>query len=183
MERKFLENLGLEKETIDKILDQNMTEIGTYTTRLKTKEAEVSTLRDDLAAANGKIAEFEKVDVQKLQDDLTAEKAARAKDKQSWNLKSVLVSAGCKDPEYVMWKLGESVEFLEDGNIKDGDSLIESCKTNFASQFDALKEEHQESHAQTGVRLTSGGDHGSGGSPDYDSMSDEEYYSAVLKSK
>lgn len=129
------------------------------------------------------VAEFEGVDVAELQRQLNQEKSDRKKDKQEWNLKAALSGAGCKDTDYVMWKLGQSVEFAEDGNIKDVDSLIENCKTNFASQFDAPKEERQESHAQTGVRLTSGGDHGSGGSPDYDSMSDEEYYSAVLKSK
>ena len=30
MKRKFLEDLGLEKETIDKIIDQNSQDIGAY---------------------------------------------------------------------------------------------------------------------------------------------------------
>ena len=38
MERKFLEGLGItDKETIDKILDQNGAEVGALNTRIKPK--------------------------------------------------------------------------------------------------------------------------------------------------
>ena len=81
MDRKFLEDMGIEKENIDKILDQNMDEIGVLNARIKTKDTEISTLRTDLATANGKIADLEKVDVEDLKTQLQNEKDARAKDK------------------------------------------------------------------------------------------------------
>lgn len=135
MERKFLEELGLEKDAIGKILDQNMTEIGVYVTRLKNKEIEANTLRDDLTTANNKITDLEKVNVKQLQDDLAAEKVGRAKDKQRWNLQTALQGAGCKDPDYVIWKLGDTVEFADDNSLKDADGLIEAAKETYASQF------------------------------------------------
>ena len=136
MERKFLENLGLEKDVMDKILDQNMNEIGIYKTQLKTKETEVATLRNDLIAANTKIADFEKVDVQKLQNDLAAEKAARIKDKQQWNLQKTLQESGCKDVDYIIYKLGDTVQFAEDGTLKNKDDVLSQCKESFAALFE-----------------------------------------------
>lgn len=137
MERKFLEDLGIEKENINKILDQHMDEIGALNTRIKTKDTEIGTLRTDLSAANTKIAELEKIDVQKLQNDLIAERDGRKKDRQDWELRTFLTGAGCKDPDYLMYKLADKVAFAEDGSLKDKDSLLESCKKDFAAQFPA----------------------------------------------
>ena len=117
MDRKFLSDLGLEKEAIDKILDQNGSEITTLKTQIKTKEVEIGTLRADLTDANNKVADLSKVDVEDLQTQLANEKAARVKDRQTWNLSSVLTKAGCKDTDYVMYKLGDNVEFDENGAV------------------------------------------------------------------
>lgn len=137
MERKFLEGLGLEKEVIDKVLNQNGAEVSTLRTQITTKDAEIKTLRDDLVAANTKIAGLEKVDAEALQRQLDDEKAGRKKDRQQWNLKAALAGAGCKDPDYVMFKLGDSVEFADDGSLKDKDALVEKCRQDFAAMFEA----------------------------------------------
>ncbi len=137
MERKFLEGLGLEKEVIDKVLNQNGAEVAALRTQITTKDAEIKTLRDDLVAANTKIADLEKVDVEGLQRQLDDEKSGRKKDRQDWELRSALTSAGCKDPEYVMFKLGDTVEFADDGSLKDKDALMEKCKQDFAAMFEA----------------------------------------------
>lgn len=136
MERKFLEGLGLEKETIDKVLNQNGAEVAALRTQITTKDAEIKTLRNDLVAANTRIAGLEKVDVEALQRQLDDERTGRKKDRQGWNLKAALAETGCKDPEYVMFKLGDTVEFADDGSLKDKDALIEKCKQNFASMFE-----------------------------------------------
>ena len=137
MDRKFLTDLGLEKEVIDKILDQNGTEITDLKTQIKTKDVEISTLRTDLINANNKVADLSKVDVKDLQTQLANEKAARVKDKQAWSLSSTLAKAGCKDTGYVMYKLGDSVEFDENGAVKDPEALISTVKEAYASQFEA----------------------------------------------
>lgn len=135
MDRKFLADLGLEKDVIDKILDQHGTELTTLRTQLKTKDTEIGTLRTDLTAANTKIADFESIDVKDLQTQLSAEKAGRVKDRQTWNLQSALTAAGCKDTDYIMFKLGDTVEFADDGSLKDSDALLESCKKDYAAMF------------------------------------------------
>lgn len=135
MDRKFLTDLGLEKEVVDKVLNQNGAEITVLKTQLSTKDTEIKALRDDLISANGKIANLEKVDVQKLQDDLIAERNGRKKDRQDWELRAALTGAGCKDPDYLMFKLGDKVKFAEDGSLENKDELLESCKKDYAAQF------------------------------------------------
>lgn len=80
---------------------------------------------------------FDGVNVADLQRQLDDEKAGRKKDRQEWELRAALTSAGCKDPDYVIYKLGGKVEFAEDGTLKDRDGLLETCKKDFASVFQA----------------------------------------------
>jgi len=82
------------------------------------------------------VAEFEGVDVAELQRQLNQEKSERKKDKQEWNLKAALTGAGCKDTDYVMWKLGQSVEFSEDGSLKDQDAVLARVKEEYPTQFE-----------------------------------------------
>ena len=135
MERKFLEGLGLEKDVIDKVLNQNGTEITALKTQLTTKDTEISTLRSDLTSANTKIADLEKVDTEGLQKQLNAERDGRAKDKKEFTLKALLTQSGCKDIDYVLYKLGDSVEFDEKGEIKDAESFLKTTKEAYATQF------------------------------------------------
>lgn len=135
MERKFLEDMGIEKENINKILDQNMAEIGALNTRIKTKDTEIGTLRSDLSKANTKIAELEKVDVEELRNQLQQEKEGREKDRKEFALRELLQKEGCKDVDYLLYKLGDTVEFDEKGAVKDAESFIKSTKEKYAGQF------------------------------------------------
>ena len=139
MDRKFLEDMGIEKENINKILDQNMAEIGTLNTRIKTKDTEIGTLRADLSEANTKIAELEKVDVESLRTQLAEEKAGRDKDRKEFALRSLLQSEGCTDVDYILYKLGNTVEFDDKGEVKDAGNFIKSTKEKYASQFQEEK--------------------------------------------
>lgn len=78
---------------------------------------------------------FEGVDVADLQRQLDDEKAGRKKDRQEWNLRAVLAGAGCTDVDYLLYKLGDTVEYEEDGNVKNQDALLESCRKDYAAQF------------------------------------------------
>lgn len=136
MERKFLEDMGIEKENINKILDQNMAEIGALNARIKTKDTEISTLRTDLSTANTKIAELEKIDVEELKTQLQQEKDGREKDRKEFTLRSILQQAGCTDVDYVLYKLGDTVEFDDKGTVKDSENFIKSTKEKYAGQFE-----------------------------------------------
>lgn len=135
MERKFLEGLGLEKDVIDKVLDQNGAEVAAVKTQLTTKDTEIKTLRSDLITANARVSELEKVDVDDLMTQLQAEKDARNKEKKEFTLRTLLNQEGCTDVDYLLYKLGDSVEFDDDGNIKDSENFVKSTKENYASQF------------------------------------------------
>lgn len=135
MDRKFLEGLGLEKEAVDAVLNQNGSEVTALKIQLATKETEVATLRGDLTAANTKIAGLEKVDTEDLQKQLNDERNGRIKDRKEFALKSLLSQNDCKDIDYVLYKLGDSVEFDEKGEIKDAESFVNRTKEAYASQF------------------------------------------------
>lgn len=136
MDRKFLEGLGVEKEAIDTILNKNGEEVAALKTKLSTKETEVATLRGDLVTANSRIADLEKVDVDDLQGQLEAERTGRAKDKQDFVTRAALEKAGCKDIDYVLFKLGENIEYDEHNNLKDSEAFINSAKEQFGTQFE-----------------------------------------------
>lgn len=78
---------------------------------------------------------FEGVDVADLQRQLDEEKAGRKKDRQEWNLRAALTGAGCTDVDYLLYKLGKTVEYEEDGSVKNQDALLESCRKDYAAQF------------------------------------------------
>lgn len=117
----------------------------------------IKTLRD---AAKS----FEGVDVVDLQRQLGEEKAGRKKDRQEWNLRALLTGAGCTDVDYLLYKLGSTVEYEEDGSVKNKDVLLESCRKDYAAQFPAQQV------ADTGVQVNTGGEHGTGGSADTDGV-------------
>ena len=160
MERKFLEGLGItDKETIDKILDQNGAEVGALNTRIKTKDTEISTLRTDLTAANGRVAELEKVDVTQLEKDLADERAGRAADRKAWALESLLVQSGCTDTDYIKYKLGDSVQYDDDGKIKDPENAVKDWQEKFPTFFKSGTDGTDEKPAGTGSAGNFGRNH------------------------
>lgn len=60
MKRKFLEDLGLEKETIDKILDENSKDIGAAKGQLENVQNELATTKQTLADTNKQLDEIKK---------------------------------------------------------------------------------------------------------------------------
>lgn len=134
MERKFLESLGItDKNTIDSILDQNGAETGALNARLKQAKTELDTARTDLTAANTKLAGMK--DIETLQTELANEKAGRLADKKDWNLRSLLTANGCSDIDYLVYKSGSDVEYEDNGDVKDAESLINTLKEKFKNFF------------------------------------------------
>lgn len=60
MKRKFLEDLGLEKETIDKILDENSSDIGKAKGELESVQSQLNDAKAELKTAQDTIAERDK---------------------------------------------------------------------------------------------------------------------------
>ena len=152
MERKFLEGLGItDKSTIDSILDQNGAETGALNARLKQAKTELDTARTDLTAANTKLAGMK--DVETLQTELANEKAGRLADKKDWNLRSLLTANGCSDIDYLVYKSGSDVEYEDNGDVKNAESLINTLKEKFKNFF---KADDAGTDANTGTNQAAG---------------------------
>lgn len=136
MDRKFLEGLGIDKENVEKIMAQYGTDITGYQTQIQTKDTTIKQLRDDVIKKDGRIAELEKIDVEELKTQLQQEKDGREKDRKEFTLRSILQQAGCTDVDYVLYKLGDTVEFDGEGAVKDSENFIKSTKEKYAGQFE-----------------------------------------------
>jgi septation ring formation regulator EzrA len=135
MKRKFLEDLGLDKETIDKILDEHSSEIGKTKGNSESLKTEVETLKNDLKTrdeqletlkkSTGDVSELQK-QIESLQKENTSAKETHEKAMKQIQLDSVvekaLTGAKAKNSKAVRALLnlddaefdGESVKGLED---------------------------------------------------------------------
>lgn len=95
MERKFLEGLGLEKEVIDQILDQNSAEIGKHKKAAEAVETERDTLKTQLDEANKAIKGFEGLDVEGIKA-----KAAEWETKYNTDTQALKDQLAAKEYEY-----------------------------------------------------------------------------------
>lgn len=147
MKRKFLEDLGLEADTIEKI----MIEAGKDTTALKAKVDDLTeqlNVKDTtISEKNNKIAELEKVDVEAIK---TAEyergKTEGSKEIEVFKKSNALNNAlkngfKAKDPELIKPKLKlDKIEYEADGEgfkvSKGLEEQINSIKENYDYLFD-----------------------------------------------
>lgn len=145
MKRKFLEDLGItDKDTVDKILDENSTDIGkakgeleTVQTQLAESKKEVETLTsqvserdkqlEDLKKSTGDVEELTKK-IETLQAENKANSEAHAAEIKQMKLDAAidtaLSNAKAKNNKAVKALLNDldKLELNEDGSIK-GDSL------------------------------------------------------------
>ena len=112
MERKFLEDLGLEKETVDKILDQNSADIGKHIKTIGALELERDGLKTQLSDANRQLEGFDPEWKKKAE-------AAAAKDTSPWDNSTGGSSLGEGIDE--VGKVGEVGKVKDDINIAEED--------------------------------------------------------------
>lgn len=157
MKRKFLEDLGIEKETIDKILDENMADIGKAkgeSENLKTQLEELKTEKESLIkqlSERDKQLETLKKDGQSVDDlkkrieELQTENKTASENHQK-ELKGIrinnaiekaLTGAKAKNIQAVkaLLKDMDKAELLEDGSIKGLADQIEQLKSTEDSKF------------------------------------------------
>lgn len=152
MQRKFLEDLGIkDKETVDKILDENSTDIGkakgeleTVQNKLSESEKEVETLKGQVKERDGQLETLKKstgdVDELKKQIETLQNENKENSEKHAAEIKKMKIDAaidaalsGAKAKNNIavkaLLKDLDKLELNEDGSIK-GDSL--------KNQLDAL---------------------------------------------
>lgn len=149
MKRKFLEELGLEKEVIDQILDENSADIGTAKKDYADLESKLSATAEQLEAANSTIAGLKKAngDNEELQKTVKAHEEAigKLKKEHAEELKKIKVDAAitklltenkAKYPELLSGKFDrEKVKIGEDGSISGLDDQFASIKESYKDMF------------------------------------------------
>lgn len=149
MKRKFLEDLGLEKEVIDKILDENSADIGKAKGEVDSITSERDKLKTDLADRDKQLEDLKKVDadalqaeIEKLQADNKAKDDAHAAEIKQLKIdaavSTALTTAKARNEKAVKALLEldpEKIELLDDGTIKGLDDQIKKLTESDDTKF------------------------------------------------
>lgn len=183
MKRKFLEDMGLEKEQVDKILDENSQDIGKakgdsekIQKDLDAANAEVESLKGQISDRDKQLetlknstgdVEGMKQEIVKLQADNKAKDDAHAAEikqlKIDAAIDSALTGAKAKNNTAVkaLLKDLDKAELAEDGTIKGLAEQIEALQKSDAYLFDTTtKKQTQVKGAKPGESGNEDGDHG-----------------------
>ncbi len=130
------------------------TDNGSITEQLKTAQGLIEQLKKgtgDNEALQGKITEYEGT-VSTLQEQLKQEKLDSA-------VKIALLESGCKDVDYISFKLKEKGELSLDeaGKVKGMDDKLAALKTQYPTQFESPKGGRIEEDRLPGADDKSGG--------------------------
>lgn len=183
MKRKFLEDMGLEKEQVDKILDENSQDIGKakgdsdkIQKDLDAANAEVESLKGQISDRDKQLetlknstgdVEAMKQQIATLQADNKAKDEAHAAEikqlKIDAAIDSALTGAKAKNNTAVkaLLKDLDKAELAEDGTIKGLAEQIEALQKSDAYLFDTTtKKQTQVKGAKPGESGNEDGDHG-----------------------
>lgn len=159
MKRKFLEDLGLEKEAIDKILDENSADIGKAKGEAESIKSERDKLKTDLSERDKQLEDLKKStgdaealtkQIEQLQAENKKKDEVHAAELKQLQVNSAvtaaLTAAKAKNEKAVRALLEldlEKVEFADDGKIKGLDEqiqkLVEAEDTKFLFNAESKK--------------------------------------------
>lgn len=140
MKREFLKELGLEKEMIDKIMDENGKDIEAQKTAAETAKTEAEGLKTQLSEANKQIESFKGLDVEgikkaadewKTKFEETDAKAKKDMDDLKFNhaLDGEISSVKAKNAKTVRALLDmNGLKLIEDGSIVGLKEQLEKIK-------------------------------------------------------
>ena len=196
MKREFLEGLELNgvkltKELVDQIMAENGKDIAAEQAKFTAKEAELTTANQTIKSLQDAAKKFEGTDPEKLKQDLAdlQEKydTDMADTKRNSALDMALMQANVHDVKAARALLNLDEVKLDGEKLLGLDSQLEGLKKDKAWLFAAAEPqknpEPNNPQPSSGIRINSDGSHGGGNEPDYNNMSDDEYYAAVLKEK
>nr|DAM28925.1 MAG TPA: minor structural protein [Bacteriophage sp.] len=183
MKRKFLEDMGLEKEQVDKILDENSQDIGKAKGDLEKIQSDLTAAQQEITTLKGQVADRDvqletlknstgdveamKQQIATLQADNKAKDDAHAAEikqlKIDAAIESALTGAKAKNNTAVkaLLKDLDKAELGEDGTIKGLAEQIEALQKSDAYLFDTTtKKQIQVKGAKLGESGNEDGDHG-----------------------
>ncbi|MCF2651839.1 phage scaffolding protein [Anaeromassilibacillus senegalensis] len=181
-------------EDIDKKISAEIGKAFVSKTDFNTKNEELKTAKGQLKEANDTIAGFKAMDIDGIKRAADDWKAKAEKAQLDADAKIAAIQFDARLDSAILSRHGRStkaikammdVDTLRKSQNQDSDisAALDTLAKDSAYLFDAPAGGGQsaENSAQGGIRLNSAAPHGNGGTPDYNSMSDAEYYAAVLK--
>ena len=162
--------------------------------KLDTKITELSTANQTIKDLQDAVKKFDGVDVEKLKGDLLALQSKYDTDtaalKKDFALDRALLDAKAKNPKLAKAALDLEKIKLDGDTVLGLEEQLTALKASDPYLFDIEEssngddddDDGDDSNNNSSVRLKSGGSHGRG-SPDYDKMSDEDYYKTIFKKK
>lgn len=158
MKRKFLEDMGLTKEQIDKILDENSQDIGKAKGDFEKVQGDLATANQEIAALKNQVADRDtqletlknstgdveamKQQIKALQNDNKAKDASHAAEIKQLKIDAAVTTAltGAKAKNAIavkaLLKDLDKAELGEDGTIKGLAEQIEALQKSDAYLFD-----------------------------------------------
>lgn len=147
MKREFLEELGIEKDVIDKIMAENGKDINNAKADLESKETELASVKEQLKTANEEIEGFKDLDVEGIKAKADEYKAkfeeAEAKAKEDLEkvqfehkLETALRGAKAKNAKAVRALLDLEGLKLNEGEIVGLSEQLEAVKKENDYLFD-----------------------------------------------
>ena len=179
MNRKFLEDLGLEKETIDKVLDENSKDIGKAKGQLDSVQAELETAKNTIKERDTQLADLKKTagDNEALKNQITQlQEANKTKDAEM-------------QAEIQKVKRNGIDELLlteaKAKNLKAAKALLESIEESDDAKYEAKRREQIKALTESDdtkfmfgsieIKGTEPGEPGEpGGTPDFSKMGYDE---------
>lgn len=146
MKTEFLKELGLEQETIDKVMAENGKDIAAEKAKLSKAESERDNYKTQLETAKEALGKFDGVDVESLKKQITdlqsdlkkkdeeyAAKEAERTFKEA--LSGAITAAGGKNAKAIMAMLDLDALKSSKDQSKDINAAIEAVKTSDAYMF------------------------------------------------
>ena len=182
MERKFLEDLGLEKEVIDKVLDAHSADIGKHKTQIETLTGERDTYKAQLDDVAGKLQAFDGVDVDALRGEIDrlkgdmaaaedAHKAQLAERDFQAALNEAIMGAKGKNAKAIMALLDLDALKASKNQKDDTAAAIKALQESDAYLFDAAAGgDGGKPAGRSPITISTGGDHKEPGAIDVDTF-------------
>ena len=139
MKRKFLEDLGLDKDTVDKVMAENGKDIESAKGELETVTAERDNLKTQLGGFNKQIEDLKKSagDNEELKKQIESLQAENKKARVDFAIDKALTAAKAKNNTAVkaLLKDLDKAELAEDGTIKGLDAQIKALQKDEGTKF------------------------------------------------
>lgn len=132
MERKFLEDLGLSKEVIDKVLDENSRDIGRQKAKTDAESGKLAAANDTIRSLQDAVKKFDGVDVDGLNRQLADLKTKYDNDTAALRLENALDAAvggaKAKNPKLLKLALDRAKLTLEGDALSGLDEQIAALR-------------------------------------------------------